>query len=62
MAIVKEIQTGTAVVKIDDSCCRDLSRDELARRWSIVDREIMRINRAHQARCEREEGMKPCRP
>lgn len=46
MAIVKEIKTGTAVVRNDDSCFRGLSRDELAARWKTVERAILQIDRA----------------
>lgn len=50
MAIVKEIVSGTAVVKIDDSCCRGISPEEAARRWAEVERAILRIDRNHQER------------
>ena len=55
MAIVRTIHSGGATVMIDDSCCAGVSRGEMARRWSRVDREIMRINRAHAARMQEEE-------
>ena len=48
MAIVKTITSGTATVRIDDSCCAGLSREEIDRRWAEVDRVIWRINAKHQ--------------
>lgn len=45
MAIVKELKSGTAVVKIDDSCCRGLSPEEAAARWAEVERVILKIDR-----------------
>jgi hypothetical protein len=50
MAIVKTIKSGTAVVHIDDACCRGISPEEAARRWAEVDRAIWAINRNHQMR------------
>lgn len=50
MAIVKVIQSGTAVVKIDDSCCRGISEEEAARRWAEAERVILRIDRAARER------------
>ena len=47
MAIVKTITSGSAVVRIDDSLCRGLDREETARRWAAVDRAATRIARAH---------------
>ena len=40
MAIVKEIKSGSAVVRIDDSCCRGLTPEETERRWAEVERAI----------------------
>lgn len=51
MAIVKVIRSGTATVKIDDSCCAGLSREALAARWAEVERAILRIDR------EKKEGI-----
>ena len=45
MAIVRTIVSGTAVVKIDDSCCRGLSPEEAAARWAEVERVILKIDR-----------------
>lgn len=45
MAIVKEIQTGSATVKIDDSCYNGMSREALAERWAEVRRAILQIDR-----------------
>ena len=59
MAIVRTIQSGTATVRIDDRCCSGLSPEETARRWAEVDREIMRINRAHAARMQTEREERP---
>lgn len=59
MAIVKTIMSGTAVVNIDDSCCRGVSAEEMERRWAEVDRAIWAINRNHQKRmteAEKAEG------
>ena len=53
MAIVKTITSGAAVVRIDDSCCAGLGREEIERRWNEVDRVIFRINEKSQ------EGKKP---
>lgn len=50
MAIVKEIKTGTATVKIDDSCFSGLSREALAERWAEVRRAILQIEREGEAR------------
>lgn len=50
MAIVKEIKTGTATVKIDDSCFSGLSREALAERWAEVRRAILQIDREGEAR------------
>lgn len=50
MAIVKTIMSGTAVVHIDDSCCADVSKEEMARRWAEVDRVIWQINQNHARR------------
>ena len=50
MAIVKTSTRGAATVHIDDSCCAGLSPEEIARRWSEVDRAIQRINCNHAAR------------
>ena len=48
MAIVKEIQTGTATVKIDDSCFSGMSREALDERWEAVRRAILQIDREKQ--------------
>ena len=48
MAIVKEIKTGSATVKIDDSCFSGLSREALAERWAEVRRAILQIDREKQ--------------
>ena len=56
MAIVKTIMHGTAVVTIDDSCCRDVSPEEMARRRAEVEAAVRRIwwNHARrQAEAER---------
>ena len=45
MGIVRTVQSGSAVVHIDDSCCRGLSAEEVKRRWDAVDRAIWAINR-----------------
>ena len=45
MAIVKELKSGTAVVRIDDSCCAGISPEEAARRWAEVERVILTIDR-----------------
>lgn len=45
MAIVKTIKSGTAVVHIDDACCRGISPEEAARRWAEVERAILEIDR-----------------
>lgn len=45
MAIVKEIKSGSAVVRIDDSCCRGLTPEETERRWAEVERAILTIDR-----------------
>lgn len=45
MAIVKTIKSGTAVVHIDDECCRGISPEEAARRWAEVERAILEIDR-----------------
>lgn len=52
MAVVKVIQSGTATVKIDDSCCRGLSPEEAAARWAEVERVILRIDRDARKRGE----------
>ena len=50
MAIVKEIKSGTATVRIDDSCCRGISPEEAARRWAEVERVILTIDREARGR------------
>ena len=50
MAIVREIASGTAVVKIDDSCCRDITQEEAARRWAEVERVILMIDERERER------------
>lgn len=45
MGIVTIVKSGSAVVRIDDSCCRGLSAEEVKRRWDAVDSAIYRINR-----------------
>lgn len=51
MAIVKEIKSGTATVRIDDSCCRGITPEEAALRWAEVDRAIRMIDE-NQRRAE----------
>lgn len=48
MAIVREKLSGSAVVKIDDSCCRGITAEEAARRWAEVGRAILTIDRNRQ--------------
>lgn len=55
MAIVKEIKSGTATVRIDDSCCRGITPEEGALRWAEVDCAILWINRAASERERAEE-------
>lgn len=56
MAIAMTIRSGTATVRIDDSCCTGLTPEELARRRAAVDRAIWQINRRHAQRAaERKE-------
>ena len=62
MAIVKTIISGTAVVHIDDSCCRGLRPEESARRWAEVDRAIQRINHNHAARIAARDGHEEVKP
>ena len=50
MAIVKEIKTGTATVKIDDNCFRGMSREALAERWAEVRRAILQIDRENSGK------------
>lgn len=51
MAIVKTIHCASgATVHIDDSCCRGVSEEEMARRWAQVDRVIWQINYNHARR------------
>jgi len=50
MGIIRTINSGSAVIKIDDGCCAGLSAEERARRWAEVDRAIWRINRASAGR------------
>lgn len=58
MAIVKTIISGTAVVRIDDSCCAGVSKEEMARRWAEVDRVILQINQNHARRVAEAEAAK----
>ena len=58
MAIVKTIQSGTATVHIDDSCCTGLSREEISRRRADVNRAIWTINRNHQQRMQEAQNTK----
>lgn len=59
MAIVKTILSGTAVVNIDDSCCRGLSAEEIARRRAEVDRQIWNINLANARRMAEAQAAHP---
>lgn len=50
MAIAMTVTSRTATVRIDDSCCRGVSREEMARRWAEVARVAGQIARNHAAR------------
>lgn len=52
VAIIRTITSGSAEVRIDDSCLRGVSAEEIARRQAELDRLIHRINRD----AEREKG------
>lgn len=54
MAIIRTITSGSAEVRIDDSCLRGVSAEEIARRQAELDRLIHRINRD----AERGEGQR----
>ena len=61
MGIVRTISSGSAVVRIDDSCCAGLSAEEAARRRAEVDRVIHRIAMNYQRQnAEKKEGVREC--